>query len=376
MDDFFDNDDTFDASSEALESRWEDASGTPAEHPAEDPSEPAEPAAEEMVEVEVPDGEPLPEGAVVVEAADEQPAEEPDEAADEDGGEQPEPDPEDSAGLPEKYAGKSPEEIIQLANKERSYFNERVKAIEAERERERAEANAQFEQLTQLLAEQAQMQRQQAMQSTSGQLAEQLSELAVQDPWGAFNAARAAVTQGQAAESVVEDVIDTIHVNVDPSMASHMRTMMVREQVQRETKAALEQQVAPLRKQTYEANATAAVTSFAQEAGEDFEEFRAELAERMRPIQPQLEQHGATADQIRQVLTEQLNYIRGQHPHRTSAYKAALRERKVNERVQVPSAPAAAQREQPLSEEEQYRQNVLARRDDAVSELMAGFPGM
>jgi hypothetical protein len=356
----------FDASSEAMDARWED------DAPAGDEG------GDDLVEVVIEDGDEVPEGAVVVEPDAEDGDEAPEEPA-----EHPEPDPEDSADeqpaaieVPEKYQGKTPEEIARLAAESESYFGKKVSELEAKHKAEMEARAAQFEQLQRLLAED--VQSRQAQQAVAGEqgLQGELLEHALGDPVGAFNGALRLVAEGKVSDTTVDAVIDRVRDAVDGDLAADMRAYLTEQRVTAAAEARIQKEVEPLRRARYESEATRAVQTFASTHGEDFHEFKSELAEAMRPIQPELEKRGATATQIQSVLEHQLNLLRGQNPHRTAAYKEAVRKSKVDQQSETPSSPGAQEREVPLSAEEEYRQAALSRRESGAEELMAGFPGL
>lgn len=322
-----------DISDEALEARGFEA----------DPAT-ADPASELEIPADDENDAPV-EGEGVVDNGDEPDPNTEEPAGD---GEPPAADPPAEWQMPEKYAGKSAEEIARLAAESESYHGNKLN-----------ELNQQLQQITAAQqAQAAELAAWEAAQATAHIDPE--AALAGLDPVQSYNTALQLLDGGAADPGLVNRVIAETR-EVDPDLAFEMardfdRRIMRAEAAQEVAKVRAE--VQPIQQQAFVQAAQAASAEFMSSEA-DAAAYQQDIAEIVKQNPNLLGDRSPAA--IKSGLTQALVQARGADITRSAAYQQQLRAEKAAAQVEQGGAP----KQPALSEVERIRQEVFTAKDPA-----------
>lgn len=251
--------------------------------------------------------------------------------------------------MPDKFAGKSAEEIARLAVESESYFGRKLEEL---RQQQEAAAQQQQAELAAYMA---------AQQAASFDADAALNGL---DPVPAYNTAIQMLDQGLADPSIVNRVISETR-DLDPDLASEMardfdRRIMRAEYSQQlqQLQQQFEQQVAPIQQQTFVQAAQQASAEF-MSAEPDAAAYQQDIANIVSENPNLLGDRSPAA--IRAGLNAALVQARGADITRSTAYQQQLAAEKAAAQVEQGGAPKQA----PMSEVDRIRAEVFGAKDPA-----------
>lgn len=251
--------------------------------------------------------------------------------------------------MPDKFAGKSAEEIARLAVESESYFGRKLEEL---RQQQEAAAQQQQAELAAYMA---------AQQAASFDADAALNGL---DPVPAYNTAIQMLDQGLADPSIVNRVISETR-DLDPDLASEMardfdRRIMRAEYSQQlqQLQQQFEQQVAPIQQQTFVQAAQQASAEF-MSAEPDAAAYQQDIAKIVSENPNLLGDRSPAA--IKAGLNAALVQARGADITRSTAYQQQLAAEKAAAQVEQGGAPKQA----PMSEVDRIRAEVFGAKDPA-----------